>query len=116
MLTLHIVTKANPMDHPLSALIDQIIQKAEARGDFKNLAGAGKPLAHLDDPTNAVLNRIMREADAKAPIVVIREQILASSARLKELIDPVARKEEMLVLAELQTKLALEMEAFRKYG
>ncbi len=104
------------MAHPLEALIDQIIQKAEANGAFQDLAGAGKPLPHLDDPTNAFLNRIMREADAKAPVVIIREQILASSARLKDLTNPEKRKEEMLVLAELQTKLAIEMEAFRKYG
>lgn len=104
------------MDHPLSALIDQIIQKAEANGAFKDLAGAGKPLAHLDDPANALLKRIVREADAKAPVVIIREQILASTARLRALTDANERKAEMFVLAELQTKLALEMEAFRKYG
>ena len=104
------------MVHPLESLIDQIIQKAEANGAFKDLAGAGKPLPHLDDPANALLNRLMREADAKAPVVIIREQILASSARLKDLTDPVKRREEMLVLAELQTKLAIELEAFRKYG
>lgn len=104
------------MDHPLSALIDQIIQRAEAKGEFKDLAGAGKPLPPVDDPANAVLNRIMREADAKAPVVVLREQILTSSAPLKDLTDPEKRKDEMMVLAELQTKLAIEMEAFRKYG
>lgn len=104
------------MDHPLSALIDQIIQQAEAKGAFKDLAGAGKPLPPVADPANAVLNRIMREADAKAPVVVIREQILASSTRLKALTDPARRREEMLVLSELQTKLAIEMDAFRKYG
>ena len=104
------------MAHPLESLIDQIIQKAEANGAFQDLAGAGKPLPHLDDPTNALLNRIMREADAKAHVVIIREQILASSARLKDLTNPEKRKEEMLVLAELRTKLAIEMEAFRKYG
>ncbi|SFR46088.1 protein of unknown function [Yoonia tamlensis] len=104
------------MDHPLSSLIDQIVQNAEKRGDFDDLPGAGKPLPSVENPQDAVLNRIMREADAKSPVVILRQQILASQERLKSLTDAAARKEEMLVLATLHTKLAVEMEAFRKYG
>jgi hypothetical protein len=104
------------MNHPLSSLIDQIVQNAQRRGDFNNLPGAGKPLAHLDDPQNAVLIRMMKEADAKSPVVVLRNQILSSQERLKTLTDPQAKKAEMLRLSELHTKLAIEMEAFRKYG
>ena len=104
------------MHHPLSSLIDQIVQNAEKRGDFDDLPGAGKPLTGLDDPLNAVLNRIMSEADAKSPVVILRQQILASQERLKSLTDETARKDEMLLLSELHTKLAIEMEAFRKYG
>ncbi|MGJ8621224.1 MAG: DUF1992 domain-containing protein [Yoonia sp.] len=104
------------MHHPLSGLIDQIVQNAERRGDFDNLPGAGKPLAHLDDPQNAVLNRIMQEADAKSPVVVLRRQILEAQEILKTLTDESARMAEMTRLSELHTKLAIEMEAFRKYG
>ncbi|MEL6682332.1 MAG: DUF1992 domain-containing protein [Pseudomonadota bacterium] len=104
------------MHHPLSSLIDQIVQTAEKRGDFDDLPGAGKPLPHLDDPQNAVLNRMMKEADAKSPVVILRQQILAANARLKTLTDPEARRTEMLHLSELQMKLSIEMEAFRKYG
>lgn len=104
------------MDHPVSALIDQIVQNAERRGDFDNLAGAGKPLPHLDDPQNAVLNRMMKEADAKSPVVVLRQQILASQARIAELEESHEKKAEMTRLSELHTRLAIEMEAFRKYG
>jgi|GEM_PF-370439 len=110
------LVKRKTMNHPLSSLIDQIVQNAEKRGDFDNLPGAGKPLTGLDDPQNAVLNRIMSEADAKSPVVILRQQILASQERLKSLTDETARKDEMLVLSELHTKLAIEMEAFRKYG
>ena len=104
------------MDHPLRGLIDQIVENAERRGDFKDLPGAGKPLAHLDDPQNAVLNRMMQEADAKSPVVVLRRQILEAQERLKALTDEADRKAEMARLSELHTKLAIEMEAFRKYG
>ena len=110
------LVKRKSMHHPLSSLIDQIVQNAEKRGDFDDLLGAGKPLAGLDDPQNAVLNRIMTEADAKSPVVILRQQILASQERLTSLTDETARKDEMLVLSELHTKLAIEMEAFRKYG
>ncbi len=104
------------MHHPLSSLIDQIVANAERRGDFKDLPGAGKPLPHLDDPQNAVLNRMMKEADAKSPVIVLRRQILEAHERLKGLTDEAARKVEMARLADLQMKLAIEMEAFRKYG
>ena len=104
------------MAHPLELLIDQIVQNAEKRGDFDDLPGAGKPLVHLDDPQNAVLNRMMQEADAKSPVVVLRRQILEAQERLKALTDAAGRKAEQLRLSELHTKLAIEMVAFRKYG
>lgn len=104
------------MHHPLSGLIDQIVENAERRGDFKDLPGAGKPLAHLDDPQNAVLNRIMQEADAKSPVVILRRQILEAQEKLATLTDEDARKAQMTQLSELHTKLSIEMEAFRKYG
>ncbi|MEJ8561442.1 DUF1992 domain-containing protein [Yoonia sp. GPGPB17] len=104
------------MHHPLSGLIDQIVQNAEKRGEFNDLPGAGKPLAHLDDPQNAVLNRMMQAADAKSPVVVLRRQIIEAQDRLKTLTDEADRKAEQLRLSELHTKLAIEMDAFRKYG
>ena len=79
------------MHHPLSSLIDQIVQNAERRGDFDNLPGAGKPLVHPENPTDAVLHRIMAEADAKSPVVILRQQILSAQAHLKTLTDPDAR-------------------------
>ena len=104
------------MAHPLDSLIDQIVANAARRGDFDNLPGAGKPLPAVDNPQDAVLSRLMKEAEATSPVVVIRRQILAAQERLNTLTDPEARKAEMRVIADLQTRLAIEMEAFRKYG
>ncbi len=104
------------MAHPLDHLIDQIVQKAERDGQFKNLPGAGKPLEAVGTAQDAVLARMMKEADATAPVVVLRRQILAAQDKLKTLTDETAKRSEMLYISELQTKLALEMEAFRKYG
>ncbi|MCO4843831.1 MAG: DUF1992 domain-containing protein [Yoonia sp.] len=104
------------MAHPLEALIDQIVQKAQARGDLDNLSGAGKPLNLEGNAQDAVLARIMSEADAKAPVVILRNQILDAQETLKSLTNDAERRSQMIYLAELQTKLAIEMEAFRKYG
>jgi len=104
------------MAHPLDSLIDQIVANAARKGDLDNLPGAGKPLPPVENAQDAVLSRIMREAEATSPVVVLRRQILAAQKRLKGLTDADGRKALMLEIAALQTKLAIEMEAFRKYG
>jgi len=104
------------MSHPLESLIDQIVANAACKGELDDLPGAGKPLPFVENPQDAVLARIMKEADATSPVVVLRRQILAAQEKLKGLGDPEARKAEMQVVADLQTKLSIEMEAFRKYG
>lgn len=104
------------MAHPLDSLIDQIVQKAERDGHFKDLPGAGKPLEKVENPQDAVLARIMKEADATAPVVVLRKQILLAQERLANITDDTERHAQMLYISELQTKLGIEMDAFRKYG
>lgn len=104
------------MAHPLNSLIDMVLGRAEKRGDFDRLEGAGKPLPPVDDPKNAVMNRMMRESKVKPPVVVLKEEIAASRARLAELTDETERRAEMKVMADLQTRLAMEMEAFRRFG
>ncbi len=104
------------MTHPLDSLIDQIVNAAAKRGELDNLPGAGKPLPEVENPQDAVLARIMKEADATSPVVVLRRQILAAQEKLKETINPDDRKEQMQIIADLQMRLAIEMEAFRKYG
>ncbi|MEO9864459.1 MAG: DnaJ family domain-containing protein [Yoonia sp.] len=104
------------MAHPLDSLIDQIVQQATRDGKMDDLPGAGKRLPHVDNPQDAVLARLMKEADATAPVVVLRRQILAAQEKLKTVADEAEKRQQMLYISELQTKLALEMEAFRKYG
>ncbi|MEL6572501.1 MAG: DUF1992 domain-containing protein [Pseudomonadota bacterium] len=104
------------MTHPLDSLIDQIVGAATKRGEFDDLPGKGKPLPAVENPQDAVLARVMKEADATSPVVIIRKQILAAQDKLKGLTDPDARKAKMQVIADLHTQLAIEMEAFRKYG
>lgn len=104
------------MAHPLDRLIDQIVAQSIADGDMDNLPGAGKPLPPVDKPQDALLSRMMTQAKAKPFIVDLKEQITAAAARLTDETDPVQRKVQMQRLADLQTRLAIEVEAIRKYG
>ncbi|MDV7145255.1 DnaJ family domain-containing protein [Tropicimonas sp. TH_r6] len=104
------------MSNPLSFLVDKAIRAAEADGAFENLPGSGKPLADLHVPGNAVIDRMLKEAKAKPPVVVFKAKIIASQERLRGLKDPEERKEEMQRLADLQTRLAIEQEALRRFG
>ncbi|SDK09676.1 DUF1992 domain-containing protein [Aliiruegeria lutimaris] len=100
----------------LNFLVNNAFREAEANGAFDNLPGAGKPLADLHQSKDAVVARIMKEANAKPAAVVVQKQIVESRARLKALSDPQERKAEMRRLADLQTRLAIEQEAWRKHG
>ena len=89
------------MTNSLDAFIDQIVQAAEKRGDFDDLAGAGKPQVHQENPADAVLNRLTKEADAKPPVRVIRRQIFHGWAVLQGLTEPDARKNQIRYLNDL---------------
>lgn len=104
------------MDHPLISLIDQQIAAAERAGQFDNLPGAGKPLKLEGDPKDALLDRVRKEADVTSPLVVLKRQIAEAQQQLQPLTDPEARKVQMKVLADLQMRLAMEIEAFKRFG
>lgn len=104
------------MDHPLIDLIGQAIAKAEREGAFDNLPGAGKPIADLHAPGDAVLDRLMRESGAKPEAVTLKAKIAETKARLAGLSEETARREEMRRLADLETRLAIELESMRRFG
>ena len=104
------------MPHPLDALINEKLQQAKEEGAFDNLPGEGKPIDHGHSPKDALFNRLMVEAKAKPPVVTLTEEIAASRARLASLTDDAPRKAEMKILADLQTRLAIEKELHRRYG
>ena len=104
------------MDHPLISLIDQQIAKAEAEGQFDNLPGAGKPLDTSRDPHDALMDRMMQEAEAQSPLGVLGAQITEVKARLAGMPEGTARRAVMKELADLQMKRAMEIEAMRRFG
>ncbi len=72
------------MDHPLIDLISAKIREAEARGEFDNLPGAGKPLPKVDDPENAVLNRILKENGSAPEFVTLSRELARLRAELRD--------------------------------
>ncbi|HVF32999.1 MAG TPA: DUF1992 domain-containing protein [Acidimicrobiales bacterium] len=58
------MTERKPANVDFETWIDQQIREAEARGEFENLPGKGRPLAGLDQPTDElwwVRNWLQRE-------------------------------------------------------
>ncbi len=102
------------MDHPLIDLITAKIKAAEDAGEFDNLPGAGKPLPTEDDPQNAYLNRVMRENDAVPEFVRLSKQLEALRSQLSEMSDRTMRSQLMSEIAELEPRLALAKEAWRR--
>lgn len=88
-------------------LVEDLIQESMARGDFRNLSGAGKPLTKFEhnpyaDPMTHNLNRILidngyhppwvvMQRDIREAIAHIRERLLVARARLG---DPMTPKEQ----------------------
>ncbi|WP_165354591.1 DnaJ family domain-containing protein [Tropicimonas sp. IMCC6043] len=100
----------------LNFLVESAFRNAEAAGAFDDLPGAGKPLPPVDQQDDATLGRILREARAEPPAVTFLKRISESQKRLADLKDPAERTAEMRRLADLQTRLAIEKEAFRRHG
>lgn len=98
----------------IRSLIDRQIQDAADDGTLQRLPGFGKPLDLSRDPFDAMMDRMHKEAKVKPKAVTLKDQIIASTARLKALTGDDARRAEMKILADLQTRLAIEMEQLRR--
>ncbi|WP_029375312.1 J-domain-containing protein [Oceanicola sp. S124] len=99
------------MDHPLIDLISAKIAEAEARGDFDNLPGAGKPLPQVDDPENALLNRLTREAGGVPEFVTLSRQLAALRQELRETADRDRRQEIMKEMSMMDVRIDLARKA-----
>lgn len=87
-------------------LVEDLIQESMARGDFKNLGGAGKPLNKFEhnpyaDPMTHNLNRILIDNGYQPPWVVTQRDIRETTAKIRnkllegraKLSDPMTSKE-----------------------
>ena len=92
------------MDHPLIDLISAQIRKAEAEGQFDNLPGAGKPLPRVDNPENAVMDRILKENGAVPEAVAVNRELARLRAELREEGDREVRKRLIRDIAVMETR------------
>ena len=95
------------MDHPLIDLITQKIAAAEAEGTFDNLPGAGKPLPRVDDPENALLNRLVKESDGEPEFVTLSKSLRALREELRETGDRTQRREIMQKMSMMEARIAI---------
>lgn len=70
-------------------LVEDLIQESMARGDFRNLSGAGKPLNKFEhnpyaDPMTHNLNRILIDNGYQPPWVVTQRDIRESTAQIRK--------------------------------
>ncbi|XP_072541289.1 dnaJ homolog subfamily C member 28 [Salminus brasiliensis] len=70
-------------------LVEDLIQESMARGDFRNLSGAGKPLSKFDhnpytDPMTHNLNRILIDNGYQPEWIVVQKEIRESIKKMRE--------------------------------
>ena len=95
------------MDHPLIDLINAKIAEAEAEGAFDNLEGAGKPLPECDDPENALLNRLVKEAGGVPEFVSLSRELQKLREELRETGDRTRRHDILKEMSMMEARIEL---------
>lgn len=103
----------NVMDHPLIDLINQKIREAEEEGAFDNLEGAGKPLPQVDDPENALINRLIKENGAVPEFVSLSRELERLREELREADDRTRRQDILKEMSMMEAKIALARKTYR---
>ncbi|WP_299349891.1 DUF1992 domain-containing protein [uncultured Shimia sp.] len=101
------------MDHPLFDLINQKILQAEEDGLFDNLEGAGKPLPKVDDPENALINRLVRESGGAPEFVSLSRELAALRAELRETTDRTRRQDILKDMSMMEARIELARKSYR---
>jgi len=104
------------MAQMMNPAIERALTQAAQMTDHSTSAGAGQPLGFLTRPSDAVIDRIMNETQAKPLALGLKQQLTQAMARLRGLIEPEERRAQMRLVADLQTRLGLEMNVMQKYG
>lgn len=108
------------MDRAFNQLIERQIRKAIAEGQLDSPEGAGKPLpdrsgmAHVDMATQ-VAARIMAEAGALPEEFKLKKLLEAAKATWRAAESEEARHVAMALIADLEQRYAIAVEARRKF-
>lgn len=101
------------MDHPLLDLINKKIAAAEADGAFDNLEGAGKPLPKVDDPENALINRLIKESGGVPEFISLSRELAKLREELKETGDRTRRQDILKEMSMMEARIELARKAQR---
>ena len=101
------------MDHPLIDLITQKIRQAEAEGEFDNLPGAGKPLPKVEDPENALFNRVLKENGAVPEFVSLSRELTRLREELRDTDDRARRRDILKDMSMMEAKIELARKQYR---
>lgn len=96
-------------------LIDKAFKRAQENGDLDGLPGAGKPIKQsvlTADP----FAHTFAESGAMTPFGVLKGQIENARKRLAEAEDPEQRRAIQTEISQLETRKAIEMETWKRYG
>lgn len=108
------------MSDPLHRIAERQMARAAAEGQFRNLAGAGRPLPErpgdaLIDTADAVACRIMAENGALPEEIALKRRVEAARAAWQAARAPAERKARMAELAEAQMRHEIAREARRRF-
>jgi hypothetical protein len=108
------------MSHWFERLAERRMLKARAEGKLSGLEGEGAPLpdrpeAAFVDPGEAVGYRIMAEHGALPEEITLKKQVDEAKARYAAAASGDDRRRAMAELAEAEMKLAIAVEARRRF-
>lgn len=98
----------------INVLVENAVERARKAGDLDDLPGAGRPI----EPSSLTADpfaHVYAESGAMHPLSAMRRRIEEARAELREAVDPQARRALKTKIALLETQLAAEAEAFRRY-
>ncbi|MEP2530889.1 DUF1992 domain-containing protein [Shimia sp.] len=101
------------MDHPLFDLITRRIREAEEAGEFDNLPGAGKPLPRVNDPENALINRLIRENGAVPEFVSLSRELTRMRQELRDVDDRTRRRDILKEMSMMEARIDLARKRYR---
>jgi hypothetical protein len=102
------------MTHPLNLTLDLYLQRMAARGAFDHLDGEGAPL-DISGDAPSVIDKLLREADAKPVPVLLSQEIAALRTQLAATEHIAERRVLQKTIADRQTRLAIEIEAYNRF-
>ncbi len=97
------------------SLVDIAFRRAQEEGALDNLPGAGKPItpASLDaDP----FAHAFAESGAMTPFGAVQRRIEEARTRLARTTEPEQLRAIQAEIAALETRKAIEMETWKRYG